>query len=86
MISTVRGTIRDIALDHVVIEIGGAASGVGLAVRTTPGVLAGLRTDTETTLATGAGWRGPPENDHEVAGAAGRGVFGDPTSDEVARA
>jgi Holliday junction DNA helicase RuvA len=52
MISTVRGTVRDIALDHVVIEIGGAASGVGLAVRTTPGVLAGLRTDTETTLAT----------------------------------
>jgi Holliday junction DNA helicase RuvA len=52
MISTVRGTVPDIAFDHVVIEIGDAASGVGLAVRTTPGVLAGLRTDSETTLAT----------------------------------
>jgi Holliday junction DNA helicase RuvA len=51
MISTVRGTVPDIAFDHVVIEIGGAASGVGLAVRTTPGVLAGLWTDSETTLA-----------------------------------
>jgi holliday junction DNA helicase RuvA len=48
MISTVRGTVLDIALDHVVIEVGG----LGLAVRTTPGVLAQLHTGTEASLAT----------------------------------
>ena len=33
MISTVRGTVLDIELDHAVIEVGGVG-GVGLAVRT----------------------------------------------------
>jgi holliday junction DNA helicase RuvA len=44
----VRGTVLSISLDHVVIEVGG----LGLAVRTTPGVLAQLRTGTEASLAT----------------------------------
>jgi Holliday junction DNA helicase RuvA len=48
MISTVRGTVLDIGLDQVVVEVGG----LGLAVRTTPGVLAQLHTGTEASLAT----------------------------------
>ncbi|TCP46310.1 Holliday junction DNA helicase subunit RuvA [Tamaricihabitans halophyticus] len=39
MISTVRGTVLDIALDHAVIEVGG----LGIAVLATPGTLATLR-------------------------------------------
>lgn len=48
MIASVRGTVTDIALDHAVIEVGG----VGLAVRTTPATLAGLRRGSEAQLAT----------------------------------
>jgi holliday junction DNA helicase RuvA len=39
MISSVRGEVLSVHLDHAVIEVGG----VGLAVRTTPTTLAGLR-------------------------------------------
>ncbi|QNK79544.1 Holliday junction branch migration protein RuvA [Nakamurella sp. PAMC28650] len=39
MIASVRGTVTAITLDHVVIEVGG----IGLAIRTTPTTLAGLR-------------------------------------------
>ncbi len=48
MIASVRGTVTAIGLDHAVIEVGG----VGLAVRTTPGTLAGLRRGQQATLAT----------------------------------
>lgn len=48
MISSVRGQVLSISLDHVVIEVGG----VGLAVRTTPATLAGLRRGEQARLAT----------------------------------
>ena len=48
MIASVRGTVTAITLDHVVIEVGG----VGLAIRTTPSTLAGLRRGEEARLAT----------------------------------
>jgi Holliday junction DNA helicase RuvA len=48
MISSVRGEVLSISLDHVVIEVGG----VGLAVRTTPATLAGLRRGEQARLAT----------------------------------
>ena len=48
MISSVRGQVLSVSLDHVVIEVGG----VGLAVRTTPATLAGLRRGEQARLAT----------------------------------
>ena len=48
MIASVRGPVLTITLDHAVIDVGG----VGLAVRTTPGTLAGLTRGQEATLAT----------------------------------
>lgn len=48
MISSVRGEVLAIALDHAVLEVGG----VGLAVHATPSTLAGLRTGTEGRLST----------------------------------
>lgn len=48
VISSVRGTDLDVGLDQAVVEVGG----IGLAVRTTPAVLAQLHTGTEATLAT----------------------------------
>lgn len=48
MISSVRGTVLAITLDHAVIEVGG----VGLAIRTTPATLAGLRRGETGSLAT----------------------------------
>ncbi|SDP21185.1 Holliday junction DNA helicase subunit RuvA [Nakamurella panacisegetis] len=48
MIASVRGTVTAITLDHVVVEVGG----VGLAIRTTPSTLAGLRRGEEARLAT----------------------------------
>lgn len=48
MISSVRGEVLALALDHAVLEVGG----VGLAVHATPSTLAGLRTGTEGRLAT----------------------------------
>lgn len=48
MISSVRGKVLEIALDHAVVEVGG----VGLEVRTTPATLAALRRGEEAQLAT----------------------------------
>jgi Holliday junction DNA helicase RuvA len=48
MISSVRGEVLAIALDHVVVEVGG----VGLAVQATPATLATLRRGEETRLHT----------------------------------
>jgi holliday junction DNA helicase RuvA len=48
MISSVRGQVLSVGLDHVVIEVGG----VGLAVQATPSTLATLRRGEEARLAT----------------------------------
>ncbi len=48
MISSVRGEVLQIGLDHAVIEVGG----VGLAVHATPSTLAGLRRGQQSRLAT----------------------------------
>ncbi|PZU43425.1 MAG: Holliday junction branch migration protein RuvA [Arsenicicoccus sp.] len=48
MIASVRGPIRHVGLDHVVVEVGG----VGLLVHTTPETAAGCRTGQELTLET----------------------------------
>jgi Holliday junction DNA helicase RuvA len=48
MIASVRGTVLSIDLDHAVIEVGG----IGLAIRTTPATLAGLRRGETARLAT----------------------------------
>ncbi|MEO6087864.1 MAG: Holliday junction branch migration protein RuvA [Umezawaea sp.] len=48
MISSLRGQVLSIGLDHVVVEVGG----VGLAVQTTPTTLAGLRRGEEAKLST----------------------------------
>jgi len=48
VISSVRGEVLAVALDHAVLEVGG----VGLAVLATPSTLAGLRTGTEARLST----------------------------------
>lgn len=48
MISSVRGEVLDIGLDHAVVEVGG----VGLAVHATPATLAGLRRGQPGRLAT----------------------------------
>jgi len=48
MISSVRGEVLSVHLDHAVIEVGG----VGLAIRTTPATLSGLRRGEQARLAT----------------------------------
>ncbi|GAA0257891.1 Holliday junction branch migration protein RuvA [Saccharothrix mutabilis subsp. mutabilis] len=48
MISSLRGQVLSIGLDHAVVEVGG----VGFAVQATPATLATLRRGEETTLAT----------------------------------
>jgi Holliday junction DNA helicase RuvA len=48
MISSVRGQVLSIGLDHAVVEVGG----VGLAVQATPSTLASLRRGAEATLST----------------------------------
>lgn len=48
MIASVRGPVRHVGLDHVVVEVGG----VGLLVHTTPATAAECRTGTEVTLET----------------------------------
>jgi holliday junction DNA helicase RuvA len=48
VISSVRGAVVQIGLDHAVVEVGG----VGLAVHATPGTLAGLRRGEQARLAT----------------------------------
>ncbi|GAA1184737.1 Holliday junction branch migration protein RuvA [Ornithinimicrobium humiphilum] len=48
MIASVRGPVRHVGLDHVIVEVGG----VGLLVHTTPATAAECRTGTEVTLET----------------------------------
>lgn len=48
MIASVRGPVRHVGLDHVVVEVGG----VGLRVHTTPGTASECRTGQEATLET----------------------------------
>lgn len=48
MIASVRGPVRHVGLDHVVVEVGG----VGLLVHTTPETASGCRTGEELTLET----------------------------------
>ncbi|MFD4639182.1 Holliday junction branch migration protein RuvA [Lentzea sp. NPDC058436] len=48
MISSLRGQVQHVGLDHAVVEVGG----VGFAVQATPTTLASLRRGEETTLAT----------------------------------
>ena len=48
MISSLRGTVLQVGLDHAVVEVGG----VGFAVQATPATLAGLRRGEEAALAT----------------------------------
>jgi Holliday junction DNA helicase RuvA len=48
MISSVRGTVLSVGLDHVVIEVGG----VGMAVQATPNTLAALRVNEQAQLHT----------------------------------
>jgi Holliday junction DNA helicase RuvA len=48
VISSVRGTVLAVGLDHAVVEVGG----IGLAVQATPATLATLRRGEEATLAT----------------------------------
>ncbi|GGK76350.1 Holliday junction branch migration protein RuvA [Ornithinimicrobium pekingense] len=48
MIASVRGPVRHVGLDHVVVEVGG----IGLLVHTTPGTAAECRTGQEATLET----------------------------------
>lgn len=48
MIASVRGPVRHVGLDHVVVEVGG----VGLLVHTTPGTAAECRSGQEATLET----------------------------------
>ncbi|HZK05658.1 MAG TPA: Holliday junction branch migration protein RuvA [Actinomycetaceae bacterium] len=48
MISSLRGTVANIALDHAVVDVGG----VGFTVLSTPGTLASLRVGSEGTLST----------------------------------
>ncbi|MET0967304.1 MAG: Holliday junction branch migration protein RuvA [Nakamurella sp.] len=48
MISSVRGEVLSVHLDHAVIEVGG----IGLAIRTTPATLSGLRRGEQARLAT----------------------------------
>lgn len=48
MISSVRGAVQSVSLDHAVIEVGG----VGFAVQAAPSTLAALRRGEEATLAT----------------------------------
>ncbi|GAA3859105.1 Holliday junction branch migration protein RuvA [Saccharothrix violaceirubra] len=48
MISSLRGAVLSVGLDHVVVDVGG----VGFAVQATPSTLATLRRGEETTLAT----------------------------------
>ncbi|ANS77842.1 Holliday junction DNA helicase RuvA [Serinicoccus hydrothermalis] len=48
MIASIRGTVRHVGLDHLVVEVGG----VGLLVHTTPDTAAGTRTGQEVSLET----------------------------------
>lgn len=52
MIATVRGRVSAVSPDGAVVDIGGPAGGLGLAVQCTPATLAGLRVGEQASLAT----------------------------------
>jgi len=72
MISSVRGPVLSIGLDHAVIEVGG----VGLAVQATPATLATIRSGTETRLATALVVREDSLTLYGFADAEARDLFG----------
>ncbi|GAA1159854.1 Holliday junction branch migration protein RuvA [Ornithinicoccus hortensis] len=71
MISSVRGTVLHVGLNHVVIEVGG----VGLQVHTTPATAAECRTGTEARLATTLVVREESLTLYGFPGAEGRALF-----------
>ena len=72
MISSVRGRVLSVGLDHTVVEVGG----VGLAVQATPATLATLRTGTEAVLATALVVREDSLTLYGFADAEARDLFG----------
>ncbi|HEX2133157.1 MAG TPA: Holliday junction branch migration protein RuvA [Actinophytocola sp.] len=72
MISSVRGRVLSIGLDHVVVEVGG----VGLAVQAVPATLATMRTGEEAALATALVVREDSLTLFGFADAAARDLFG----------
>ncbi|HWN32798.1 MAG TPA: Holliday junction branch migration protein RuvA [Pseudonocardia sp.] len=72
MISSVRGPVLTIGLDHAVVEVGG----VGLAVHATPGTLATLRRGAEARLATALVVREDSLTLYGFANAEASGLFG----------
>jgi Holliday junction DNA helicase RuvA len=72
MISSVRGPVLSIGLDHAVIEVGG----VGLAVQATPATLATMRSGTEARLATALVVREDSLTLYGFADAEARDLFG----------
>lgn len=72
MISSVRGLVLSIGLDHAVIEMGG----VGLSVQATPATLAGLRSGTEAHLWTSLIVREDSLTLYGFADAEARDLFG----------
>lgn len=72
MISTVRGRVLSVGLDHAVIEMGG----VGLSVQATPATLAGLRSGTEAHLWTSLIVREDSLTLYGFAEVAARDLFG----------
>lgn len=72
MISSLRGQVASIGLDHAVVEVGG----VGFAVQATPTTLAGLRRGEETSLATALIVREDSLTLFGFADADARGLFG----------
>ncbi|SFS30698.1 Holliday junction branch migration protein RuvA [Saccharopolyspora flava] len=72
MISTVRGPVLSIGLDHAVVEVGG----VGMAVHATPNTLAGLRRGEETRLWTSLIVREDSLTLYGFADAEARDLFG----------
>lgn len=71
MIASVRGRVRELRLDSVVVEVGG----VGLLAQATPATLAGLRQGQETELATALVVREESLTLYAFAGADEREVF-----------
>ena len=72
MISSLRGQVASIGLDHAVVEVGG----VGFAVQATPTTLAGLRRGEEVQLATALIVREDSLTLFGFADADARGLFG----------
>ncbi|HEV7646662.1 MAG TPA: Holliday junction branch migration protein RuvA [Actinophytocola sp.] len=72
MISSVRGRVLAIGLDHAVVEVGG----VGLAVQATPATLATMRSGTEASLSTSLIVREDSLTLYGFADAEARDLFG----------